>query len=303
MIPRCVSRLSPILLLLVLACNSAGDTKKIVFLRLGLHIVQERVGLVPTRDEDRAERIRQLFTEAGQCPSDRLQIQETDSDLPNVICTIPGTGPNAIVIGAHYDHRGGTGALDNWSGAAMLPILAESVGSVAMKHTLVFIAFGGKYHGASGARHYMKQLSEDQQHHISAMINLDSIGLVAPHYWPESGLVTPLQLAALNVRMPQLKSWQVDHEGLSDTDAFRKIKIPSITIHSLGRQGTDLLYVVHSHDDTVRALDMRAYYETYELLSVYVAYLDQITAPITLGDSGLPQHDRMNQPGSHRHGH
>ena len=302
MIPRCVHRLSPILLLLILACNSAGDTKKIVFLRLGLHIVQERVGLVPTRDEDRVERLRQLFTEAGQCPSDRLQIQQTDSALPNVICTIPGTGPNAIVIGAHYDHRGGTGALDNWSGAAMLPILAESIGSVAMKHTLVFIAFGGKFHGASGARLYMKQLSEDQRHRISAMINLDSIGLVTPHYWPDSGLVTTLQLAALNIHMPQLRSWQVDHEGLSDTDAFRKTKIPSITIHSLGRQGTDLLYVVHSHDDTVKALDIRAYYETYELLSVYVAYLDQITAPIALGNSGLPQHDRMRQPGSHRHG-
>ena len=302
MIPRCVPRLSPILLLLVLACSSAGDTKKIVFLRLGLRIVQERVGLVPTRDEDRADRLRQLFTEAGQCPSDRLQIQQTDSELPNVICTIPGTGPNAIVIGAHYDHRGGTGALDNWSGAAMLPTLAESIGSVAMKHTLVFIAFGGKYHGASGSRHFMKQLTEDQRQHISTMINLDSIGLVAPRYWPDSGLVTPLQLAALNVHMPQLKSWQIDHEGLSDTDVFRKAKIPSITLHSLGHQGTDLLYVVHSHDDTVKALDMRAYYETYELLSVYVAYLDQITAPIAVGASGLPQHDRMKQPGSHRRG-
>ncbi len=184
----------------------------------------------------------------------------------------------------------------------MLPILAESVGSVAMKHTLVFIAFGGKYHGASGSRHYMKQLSAEQQHRIAAMINLDSIGLVTPHYWPDSGLVTPLQLAALNVHMPQLRSWQVDHEGLLDTDVFRKAKIPSVTIHSLGRQGTDLLYVVHSHDDTVKALDMRAYYETYELLSVYVAYLDQITAPIALGASGLPQHDRMKQPGSHRRG-
>lgn len=302
MMPGCVPRLSPIVLLVILACNSAGDTKKIVFLRLGLHIVQERVGLVPTRDEDRVERLRQLFTEAGQCPSDRLQIQETDSDLPNVICTIPGTGPNAIVIGAHYDHRGGTGALDNWSGAAMLPILAESVGSVAMKHTLVFIAFGGKYHGASGARRYMNQLSEEQRHHITAMINLDSIGLVTPHYWPDNGLVAPLQLAAMNVHMPQLKSWQVDHDGLLDTDVFRKAKIPSITIHSLGRQGTDLLYVVHSHEDTVKALDMRAYFETYELLSVYLAYLDQITAPIALGVSGIPQHDRMSQPGSHRRG-
>ena len=302
MIPRCVPRLAPILLLFILACNSAGETKKIIFLRLGLRIVQERVGLVPTRDEDRPERLRQLFAETGQCPAERLQIQKTDSDLPNVICTISGTGPKTLIIGAHYDHRGGTGALDNWSGAAMLPILAESIGSVAMKHTLVFIAFGGKYHGASGSRDYMKRLTPDQQHQIAAMINLDSIGLVTPHYWPDNGLVTPLQLAAVNVHMPQLKSWQVDHDGLADTDVFRKAKIASITIHSLGRPGTDLLYVVHSHDDTVKALDMRAYYETYELLSVYLAYLDQITAPIAVGDAGLPQHDRMNQPGSHRHG-
>jgi len=302
MIPACVTRLSPILLLLVLACHSAGETKKIIFLRLGLRIVQERVGLVPTRDEDRPARIRQLFTDAG-CPPDHQQMQETDSDLPNVICTIPGSGPNSIVIGAHYDHRGGSGALDNWSGTAMLSILAESVGSVAMKHTLVFIAFGGKYHGASGAREYMKRLTPDQHHHISAMINLDSIGLVAPRYWPNNGLVAPLQMAALNVQMPQLKSWQVDHEGLADTDAFRKAKIASITIHSLGRPDTDLLYVVHSRDDTVKALDMRAYYETYEMLSVYLAYLDQITAPIAVGDNGLPQHDRMNSPGPRRRGH
>jgi len=296
-----VRYLGAIVFLLILACNSTGETKKIIFLRLGLRIVQERVGLVPIRDEERPERIRQLFIDAG-CPPDHQQIQEIGSDLPNIICTIPGTGHDSIVIGAHYDHRGGTGALDNWSGTAMLSVLAESVGSVAMKHTLVFIAFGGKYHGADGAREYMKRLTPDQQHHIVAMINLDSIGLVSPRYWPDGGLAAPLQLAALNMHMPQLKSWQVDHDGLADADVFRKAKIASITIHSLGRPGTDMLYVVHSREDTVKALDMRAYYETYEILSVYLAYLDEITAPIAAGDNEPPQHDRMNAPGSHRRG-
>ena len=58
--------------------------------------------------------------------------------------------------------------------------------------------------------------------------------------------------------MPQLRSWQVDHEGLLISMLLQN-QTPSITIPSLGRQGTDFLYVVHSHDDTVKALDIRAY--------------------------------------------
>ncbi|HLH08552.1 MAG TPA: M28 family peptidase [Terriglobales bacterium] len=288
------------LLILLFSVVAVAAANRIVFLQLGLHIVQERVGLVPLRDEDRPARLQQLFTNAG-CPQDHQQLQTTDSELPNVICTIRGSGPNAIVIGAHYDHHGGSGALDNWSGAAMLPILAESIGSVAMRHTLIFVAFGGKYHGASGSRVFMRNLTDDQKQHITAMINLDSLGLTMPRYWPDNGLVQPLQIAALNEHLPQLRAWQVDHEGLADTDVFRKAKIPSITIHSLGREGTDLLYVVHSREDTVKALDMRAYYETYQILSVFLAYLDQIDGSIRLGPSDIPMHDRMRQPGSHQH--
>lgn len=291
-------RVAPICLLLLLISTSFAETKKIIFLRLGLNIVQERVGLVPEQDEDRAQRLSQLFTNAG-CPMNQQQIQKTDSDLPNVICTIRGTGPDSIVIGAHYDHHGGSGAVDNWSGAAMLPILAESIGSVAMKHTLIFVAFGGKYHGASGSRVFMKELSPERKNHIAAMINLDSIGLTTPKFWPDDSLVEPLQLAALNSHIPQPKPREVDHLGLADTDVFRKAKIACITIHSLGHEGSDVLYVIDSHEDTAKALDMRAYYETYEMLSVYLAYLDQFNHLFHPGKDYLPEHDRVQKSGSH----
>jgi hypothetical protein len=44
-----------------------------------------------------------------------------------------------------------------------------------------------------------------------------------------------------------------------------------VSIHSIAQ---DTLHVLHSPDDTLAALDRAAYYETYRVVSLYLAILD-----------------------------
>lgn len=50
------------------------------------------------------------------------------SKAPNLICTLAGETASTIVVGGHFDFVArGWGAVDDWSGAVMLPSLYESL--------------------------------------------------------------------------------------------------------------------------------------------------------------------------------
>ena len=63
---------------------------------------------------------------------------------PNVICTLKGSVPDegAIVVGGHFDLvEVGTGAVDDWSGAVLLPSLYQTLTAQPHRHDFVFVAF------------------------------------------------------------------------------------------------------------------------------------------------------------------
>ena len=98
--------------------------------------------------------------------------------------SLPGSTPQVIVVGAHFDHVSeGDGVVDNWSGASLLPSLFQSLMGSARKHTFIFVAFTGEEEGLLGSAFYVKQLSKDQLSNIEAMINLDSLGLGPTEVW------------------------------------------------------------------------------------------------------------------------
>jgi Iap family predicted aminopeptidase len=70
----------------------------------------------------------------------------------------------------------------------------------------------------------------------------------------------------------------VDQIGSTESVQFADRKIPSITIHSL-TQATWDAGILHSSKDKITAMRLDDYYQTYELLAAYLAFLDR--APTT----------------------
>ena len=110
--------------------------------------------------------------------------------LRNVVGTVPGTAPGAIVIGAHYDvearPKGFVGANDGAAGTAAVVTLArafDALGSRWQGPELRFVLFDGEEEPAGcddfsacalrGSKAYVRDHGDEQ---IEAMILLDYVG-------------------------------------------------------------------------------------------------------------------------------
>lgn len=233
--------------------------------------VQDRLGSFARDNRVRGERISLLFEKAG-CTD--LQRQKVRS-LPNVICTLAGGGSDRIVVGAHYDKvKTGEGALDNWSGVALLPSLYQSLAGRRRRLTFVFVAFADEEKGLVGSRRYVKGLGKEGIARVKAMVNLDTLGLSPTKVWANRADRVLMALAA-NVAgtldLP-LSGMNVDGAGDSDSRPFYEKKIPVIDFHSVTQETLPLL---HSDRDQMRALRIEEYMQTYRLLAGFLAYLDE----------------------------
>src|SRR5262249_11924422 len=115
-------------------------------------------------DDRRREQTLKGFFEAAGCTSEKLTEQPVKGlKEPNLICSLPGTTDSIIVVGAHFDHvDNGSGVVDNWSGASVLPSLLEVLKQETRQHTFVFIAFAGEEKGLVGSESYVKDLAPEQ---------------------------------------------------------------------------------------------------------------------------------------------
>ena len=238
-------------------------------------VVEQRLKSYGGVDSDREATIKRLFQSAG-CPEKQLLEQPVKgSKLPNVICTLPGSGDSVVVVGAHYDHvDAGDGVVDNWSGASMLPSLYEGLNAEPRKHTYVFVAFAGEENGLVGSHFYANNLTPDEVKKIDAMVNMDTLGLGPTEVWvsrSDQKLVGALHGLAQALKLP-LSGMNVDGVGESDEESFLNRKVPTITIHSLT---TETLRVLHSRRDNYSAIHFNDYYDTYRLLSGYLVLLDE----------------------------
>jgi aminopeptidase N len=118
---------------------------------------------------------------------------ETKIRMRNVVGVLPGRAPElareSVVIGAHYDHLGMTGASkefagqvypgadDNASGVAVLLEMASRLALVAnMERSVVFVAFTGEEAGRKGSRYYVQHEKRYPVSRTTGMINLDTVG-------------------------------------------------------------------------------------------------------------------------------
>jgi Zn-dependent M28 family amino/carboxypeptidase len=251
---------------------------------MGPDVIENRLHAVHGNNADRQHLLREFFESAG-CGGDKLMEQPVKhAKVPNVICTVPGQIDSVIVVGAHFDAVDvGSGIIDNWSGASLLPSLYQGITTVARRHKFVFIGFTDEEKGLVGSHFYVDHLSKDDRKKISAMVNLDSVGTSSTKLETDRGnkvLTKALGDVAFTFKMP-LQVVNVHLVGVSDADAFQDRNIPAISIHSITQETFPYL---HTRRDQIEAIHMAEYYDTYCLVTAYLAYLDEILDPRAAAD-------------------
>ncbi|MCU1306454.1 MAG: peptidase [Acidobacteriaceae bacterium] len=154
-----------------------------------------------------------------------------------------------------------------------MPSLVESLKGKKRKHTIIFIGFTDEEAGEVGSNFYVKQLSKEQVANIRAMVNMDTLGLGPSEVWvshADKNLTIAIGEVARALSLP-VTAMNVDGVGSTDSEQFRNKKIPAITIHSLT---SATLPVLHSPKDTISAMKLDDYYQSYQLIAGYISYLD-----------------------------
>lgn len=93
----------------------------------------------------------------------------------NIIAELPGTRPDTIVVGAHYDsaNLNAPGAVDNASGVGVLLELARVLSKEPHEETYQLIFFGAEEYGLVGSQFYAAQADLSA---VRWMLNVDMIG-------------------------------------------------------------------------------------------------------------------------------
>lgn len=264
-------------LLLRYPVASFGQEQTIRFTQLPREIIEGRLRRVARNNDEREANLREMFMSAG-CDGESLSEQPIKGmKQKNLICTLQGSTPSVIIIGAHVDHAEsyGMGVVDNWSGASLLPSLFESLKTHALKHTLRFIGFALEERGLVGSAFYAKQLTPEEVDKVRLMINLDSLGLSGTKVWrthSDDKMTTILAGVAKALHLP-LEIVNADLCCDEDSTPFRKRHVSTLMLHSLTSQ---TFAILHSSNDNISQIRMDDYYDSYRLIDAYAAQMDRL---------------------------
>src|SRR5450755_689313 len=287
-------RCSSLLVVFALSCACLADN--VTFLRLDKSVVQQRLQQLPQSPDQRVRSLQTMFEKAG-CAKANVEVQSVPGQsLPNVLCTLPGTEAGTILIATRLDYEGrGEEGSVGWGGVVMLPLLAESLTSTTHRHTLVFAAFAGN--NMAGASWYWKNLSDPQRLEVRGMVDLDHLGRTAAGYSAETSGAAMARLLPAASRALQLNPEPQPIPDVPDSDAllFQRAHVPSITIYSPGYvskspdarpqsveanpmvpEDVRKIATTSPHSFALKTeLDPEIYNQTYNLLCVYVLFLDR----------------------------
>jgi hypothetical protein len=277
--------LRSVVLLFAAAALGAGQQTGLLYYSVPRSVLAEQVRAAPQTDAARFGLLRAIFSELG-CHKEQMDEQplrgKHGTAGKNLLCTLPGNSTNAIVIAAHYHLSGkGLSAIDDWSGAALIPFLYQALQAQQREHTYIFL----ESWGSDGTYAWVKSLSKQRKALIQTMVQLDGLGVGETRYYTPSPfhmrlgpgdvdlqdiLVMAAKIDGTQRGMPQLtdSSFWVRTD---DTAPFRINNIPSILVHSVP---LDDYHLPGSEKDTPNAIDPNAYYRSYRLLCAYLIELD-----------------------------
>jgi len=260
--------------LVVLALAAAAPAQTIEFRSLVPGLLEERLRLATPKTAERFARLRTLFEETGCTALSEQKVK--GSKEPNLICGVPAGGvePRKIIVGAHFDCAGGDGIIDNWTGAILLPSLAEFMRQKPRRHSFEFVGFAAEEKGLLGSQAYLKALSPAERAKIAAAITMDSMGLTPTKIWVNSSDRELIRMAVVLSRAMHLEIAGVNPDEVATTDSmtFHKAGIPTLSLHSVTE---DTLKLINSKKDVWASLSWKDYYDTHRFVSALLAYLDQ----------------------------
>jgi Iap family predicted aminopeptidase len=259
-----------LLLFFLLAGLLSGQT--IEFKSLNEGVLERRLRLAHRDVKERYARLRALFVQTG-C-SDLREQPVRGSKQPNLICSSGEEGQKRIVVGAHFDSAGGDGVIDNWTGAILLPSLAQFLREQPRRHAFEFVGFAAEEKGLVGSRAYLKALSPEERKTIAAVITLDSLGLGPTLCWPNSSSDELMRAAAVLAQSMKLDfaGVNLDNVGSTDSVTFHKAGIPVLSLHSVTGE---TWHLINSKHDVWATLKWKDYYDTHRFVSALLCYLDQ----------------------------
>jgi hypothetical protein len=257
-------------------CAVVVSAEKVEVFTVERSVVESRERAVPRKNAERAQLLRQYFEQDG-CSGDNLTDQPVKhAKIPNLICTVPGETDRIIIVGAHMDFvDAGEGAIDNWTGASLLPTLYTSLKGKPRRHRFLFIGFTDEEKGLVGSDFYVHHLSAEERQKISGMVNMDSLGISTTEVELIHGdktMLNALGSTAGSMKLP-LTPMDFHNVGRSDSDSFQNAHIPAICFHSIT---TETLHLLHTPDDRLSRVNLANLYESYRMIAMYLAYLDQV---------------------------
>jgi VWFA-related protein len=268
-------------------------------MRVDRSVIEKRLQPVPATEKEQVDALKTQFRAAG-CAQEMIQEQAVpDEELPNVICMVPGPDPGAIVVGTRLDGKSkGDEADVDWACSVMLPLLAESMISAPHHQTFIFVGFSGHDHNFAGANYFLSHLSDDQRSQIEAMIMVDKVGRTPADYAfpgpnkeklattaertrgliPGRGQNTLSKVLPLAANSLKLQEAPRENNEIQATEAqvFEAANIPSIVIHSPAYTTITPPGKFEQVRLSRTTVDAKAYNDTYNLLCVYLLYLDKV---------------------------
>lgn len=260
------------LLVVILGC---AEAQSIRFRLATREVVESRLREYGGTNYERGATLKRMFADAG-CGEHLTEQLVGKWRPPNVICVLPGSSDRVIIVGAHFDRTpAGDGVADNWTGASLLPSLYEAVKVDPRKHTYIFIGFTDEEVGLVGSSFYARKMTREQVAATDAMVNLDTLGLAPSNVWTsrsDKQLILALVGVAKHLELP-ISGVNFERVGSTDSESFAARKIPRITIHSITQQSENA-QILHTKKDRFSVVKLDDFYNTYHLVTVYLAYLD-----------------------------
>ena len=267
-------------LVLLISCHGVSWAENVYYNAASQDTVESRLKRYAGKNSEREATLKQMFAEAG-CDGEHVSEQPVKgSKLPNVICVLPGASDKVIIVGAHFDHVSeGSGVVDNWSGASLLPSLYQALKDQPRKHTFIFIGFTDEEKGEVGSHFYVQKMTAAQVAATDAMVNMDTLGLAPTEIWishSDKELTHMLAKVAKATNLP-VTGMDVEQVGSTDSEQFAKRNIPHVTVHSL-TQETWNENILHTQKDQISRINLGDYYQSYCLVAAYLAYIDEAYA-------------------------
>jgi Zn-dependent M28 family amino/carboxypeptidase len=234
--------------------------------------IKSDIEQVSCKGSERLKSVIDLFKRMGATDADIAVIEKDGTK--NVVVTKKGSGPDTIVVSAHYDKvNEGCGVIDNWTGVVVIAHAYRTLKEYPSEKTLKFIAFDKEEEGLVGSDVFVKQIQKAERASYCADVNLDSFGFAGTQTFKE-GTSEPLLNAAkaLWTEMKlQLGMASIPGAG-ADSQSFIKAGIPAITFSGLDPHWQEFL---HTSKDQLKNVNVKSVWIGYRLVLPFITEIDK----------------------------